>query len=182
MNMILENPIILGLIIGALFGAALFLSGLANPDKIIGTLRLKDLHAMRVIIVFLVIGMIGVMLLERYGLEHLGIKSTGLLSALVGGAFLGVGFGLTGYCPGTGLACAITGRIDALITVLGMFVGAYVYIRLYHGLVVPLDKIWDYGKIRWPETLGIQHSVTIAILVVLAIICLIMTRCKKKAE
>ena len=54
------STIVLGLFIGLAFGAALYLSDLANPDKIIGTLRLKDFHAMRVIGVFILTGIAGV--------------------------------------------------------------------------------------------------------------------------
>ena len=42
-----------GFLIGAVFGALLFLAGLANPDKMIGALRLRDFHAMRVIAMFI---------------------------------------------------------------------------------------------------------------------------------
>ncbi len=177
---IFENPMIIGLIVGALFGATLILSGLANPDKIIGTLRLKDLHAMRTIIVFVVVGMIGTLILGRYGLAHYSVKPAALLSALIGGGILGIGFGLTGFCPGTGLACAIAGRIDALITVLGMFVGAYVYIRLYQGVAMPLDKVLNYGKIKWPEIIPVSNTILVTIIAVLAIIVLIIMRPKSE--
>ena len=36
------EPNLLGLGIGGMFGAALYLAGLAEPDKIIGTLRLQS--------------------------------------------------------------------------------------------------------------------------------------------
>lgn len=101
---------LLGLAIGGLFGAGLYLAGLAEPDKIIGTLRLKDFHAMRTIAVFVLVGMAGTWVLRVNGLGHLSIKPAVLLSVLLGGGLLGIGFGMTGYCPGTGLACAAAGR------------------------------------------------------------------------
>ena len=57
----------LGLAVGAAFGAALVLSGLADPDRIVGTLRLRDLHALRVIAVFVLVGMAGTWILSLGG-------------------------------------------------------------------------------------------------------------------
>jgi len=140
-----------GFIVGALFGSGLFLAGLAEPDKIVGTLRLKDFHAMRTIAVFVLVGMLGVWILELAGAVHFSVKPTVVASLLVGGALLGIGFGMTGYCPGTGLACAAAGRLDALVTVLGMFAGALVYIWIYPSAAMPLEKIGNYGKIMLPD-------------------------------
>ena len=148
-----------GFIIGALFGAALFLAGLAEPDKIIGTLRLKDLHALKTIAVFVLVGMLGTWILELAAVANFSVKPAAMLSVLIGGALLGIGFGLTGYCPGTGLACAASGRIDALVTVLGMFVGAFVFILIYPVVVVPIESIANFGKPMLPEITGIPRTV-----------------------
>ncbi len=143
-----------GFVIGALFGAFLFWGGLADPDKIVGTLRLKDFHAMRTIAVFLLVGMLGTWILDTFGAANFSIKPAAIYSILIGGILLGVGFGLTGYCPGTGLACAVSGRLDALVTVLGMFVGALAFILIHPVLALPLDKAWNEGKVRIPEVAG----------------------------
>ena len=111
---------ILALALGGLFGAALILSELADPDRIIGALRLRDFHAMRTIGMFVVTSMAGVWVLEQAGLANLSIKPAVILPVLLGGGLLGVGFGMTGFCPGTGLACAAAGRGDAWVSVLAM--------------------------------------------------------------
>ncbi len=148
----------LGLAVGLLFGVGLFVSGLANPDKILGTLRLKDFHAMRVITVFILVGMVGMWLLTLAGQEHFNVKPAYLVVNALGGALLGIGFGLTGYCPGTGLACAAAGRLDALVTVLGMFGGALVYIYLYPHMVPTMESWLDYGKQTLPEITHTQPA------------------------
>ena len=48
-----------------------------------------------------------------------------------GGAILGLGFGIAGYCPGTGLAALGDGRRDALSFVIGGLVGALAYMVTY---------------------------------------------------
>lgn len=155
----------LGLAIGAAFGAALVLSGLADPDKIVGGLRLRDLHVLRVIAVFVLVGMAGTWLLSLGGLAHYDVKGTLLVTVLLGGAILGVGFGMTGYCPGTGLAAAASGRLDALVTVAGMLVGALVYALIHPSVVVPLEKIANFGKKTLPDVTGIPAAVWVPVLV-----------------
>jgi uncharacterized membrane protein YedE/YeeE len=165
-----------GFLIGVLFGAGLLLGGLAEPDKIVGTLRLKDFHAMRTIAVFVLVGMFGTWLLQMTGLAHLSIKPAAVWSVLLGGALLGIGFGLTGYCPGTGLACAAAGRLDALVTVIGMLAGALVYILIYPSVAAPLDAALNYGKVTLPEVTGIPRAVWVVGLVGAGVIVLALTR------
>ena len=163
-------------LIGAAFGATLFLSGLANPDKIVGTLRLKDLHALRVIVVFVLTGVVGVWILDLVGLVNWSVKPAAVVGALIGGALLGIGFGLTGYCPGTGLACAAAGRLDALATVIGMFLGALAFILTYRVIGAPLDEVMNYGKIMLPETTGVPRWVWVTGSVAAGVVVLVLTR------
>jgi len=171
----------LPLSIGGLFGAALYLSGLADPDKIIGTLRLKDFHAMRTIAVFVLVGMAGTWVLGLTGQANLDVKPLTLLTVLAGGALLGLGFGMTGYCPGTGLACAAAGRFDALITVVGMFGGALVYLLIYPYVVPAMEGVADYGKARMPETFGVDAQWLVLGIVGVGTLLLWITKPRKKA-
>jgi uncharacterized membrane protein YedE/YeeE len=174
------SPEIKGLSIGALFGASLVLAALANPDKIIGTLRLKDFHAMRTITVFVLVGMLGTWILELTGHANYDVKTAAIISALLGGALLGIGFGLTGYCPGTGLACAASGRIDALVTVIGMLFGALIYILIYPQVAVPIEKIANYGKVTLPELTKTNRALWVVPIIVVGIIVLWLTCPKTK--
>ncbi|MFC1675640.1 DUF6691 family protein [Planctomycetota bacterium] len=168
----------IGFIIGALFGAGLFLGGLADPDKIIGTLRLKDFHALRTIAVFVLVGMLGTWILGLCGQAHYSVKPAAMISVAIGGAILGVGFGLTGYCPGTGLACAASGRIDALVTVAGMFMGALVFILIYPGIVQPIDAIANFKKVTLPEFTNTVPGFWVVPIVTVGLVTLILTRRK----
>lgn len=173
------SPQITGLIIGALFGAALVLAALADPDKIIGTLRLKDLHAMRTIAVFVLVGILGTWILEMLGLAHFSVKPAAIVSVLIGGSLLGIGFGLTGFCPGTGLACAASGRMDALVTVIGMFFGALVFILLYPSIVVPIENIANYGKTTLPQVTNTPQAAWVLPISIIGALILFLTRPKK---
>lgn len=166
----------LGFGIGVAFGALLFLSGLADPDKIIGTLRLKDFHAMRVIAGFVLFGLLGVTVLDLFGIANFSIKPAAVLSVAVGGALLGAGFGLTGFCPGTGVAAAATGRIDALWAMLGMLGGALAFIFVHPYLAVPLDAVVNWGKVTFPGITELPRSLLTAPIVLVGAYVLWRTR------
>jgi hypothetical protein len=81
-----------------------------------------------------VTAMSGVLLLSHFGLLDLGlifVNPTWLAPAIVGGAILGVGFILGGYCPGTGARAALIGRIDALFFVGGGVLGVFAFAEAY---------------------------------------------------
>ncbi len=183
-EIVFEPSHVLGLFVGLSFGLSLFASGLANPDKIIGTLRLKDFHAMRVIAVFLVVGMLGVWAIDMATAPGApgpyNVKTAQLLVNALGGALLGIGFGLTGYCPGTGLACAAAGRFDALITVVGMMLGALLYIWIYPWVVPQLQAIGDYGKVRLPEITGTDPTWWVLPISAVALVVLYLTRPRRR--
>lgn len=146
----MENSII-GFIIGIIFGACLVLSGLTDPDKIINAFKLKDFHVIRTIAVFILVGMFGTWILVIIGAANMHIKPAAIPMVIVGGALVGLGVGLTGYCPGTSLASAGSGRIDALTAIIGMYLGAHVYILIYPLIVMPLEKVFNYGQVTLPQ-------------------------------
>jgi hypothetical protein len=139
---------------GFIFGASLVLAGLTDPDRIIGALRLKDFHAIRTVAVFVLVAMLGTWILDLFGVANFDVKPAIILPVLIGGALLGTGLGLTGFGPASGLASAASGRIDALITVIGMVFGAHVYILIYPSIVMPLEKIFNFGSVTLPQISG----------------------------
>jgi hypothetical protein len=147
--------IVLAIVLGTAFGFVLQRIGAADPDKIIGMLRLTDLHLMKTIL--LAIGVSSALLF--LGLA-VGVLDGGNLSVktaypgvLVGGLLLGAGWALGGYCPGTGVVALGSGRKDAIAFIVGGLVGAGLFIVTYEGLAGTglFDKMFG-GKVTLADT------------------------------
>ena len=129
--------IVLAIILGILFGFALQRVGATNPQNIINMLRLTDLHLMKAI--FFAIGISSTLLFLLMSLGvidagNLSVKSS-YLGVIVGGALLGLGFAVAGYCPGTGVTALADGRKDALFFVAGGLLGALIYTLVYGSIM-----------------------------------------------
>jgi hypothetical protein len=125
--------IVLAIVLGIFFGFALQRVGATNPQNIINMLRLKDLHLMKAIFFAIGISSTLLFLLMTVGVidaGHLSVKGS-YVGVIVGGALLGLGFAVAGYCPGTGLTALADGRKDALFFVVGGLLGALLYTVVY---------------------------------------------------
>ena len=148
--------IVLAIIIGIFFGFALQRVGATNPQNIINMLRLKDLHLMKAI--FFAIGISSTVLFLLMAASvidsgHLSVKSS-YIGVIAGGALLGLGFAVAGYCPGTGLAALADGRKDALFFVGGGLLGALIYTLVYGSI----KGTWLFNKIAGGKVMLAEGS------------------------
>jgi uncharacterized protein len=153
--------LVLGLALGAVFGALLQLSGASSHTKIVNALRLKDLTIMKLILMAIGVGLMGVYLLDLFGLANMKVKELYLLGLVIAGGIFGVGFALTGYCPGTALAACAEGKPDAWVTVLGGLCGALAFAFMFPEVEESLLAVGRYGPVTIPDLLGI-HGIWIA--------------------
>lgn len=73
---------------------------------------------------------------------HLSVKSS-YFGVIVGGALLGLGFAIAGYCPGTSLTALADGRKDALFFIGGGLLGALLYTLVYGSI----KETWLFDKV-----------------------------------
>jgi uncharacterized protein len=120
------------LISGLIFGAGLTISAMVNPAKILNFLDLFGPFDGTLIFVMgagLIVTTIGYRLIFKRGQPffdskfHLP-KATGIDAKLVGGAALfGVGWGVSGFCPGPAIASLVFGYQQSFIFVAAMIAG-----------------------------------------------------------
>jgi len=129
----MSTTILLAIVIGAAFGFVLDRIGATNPGNIIRMLNLSKLHLMKTILAGIGVASIltfGGLIAGLVDPGHLSVK-TAYIGVFAGGILLGIGFAIAGYCPGTGLTAAATGRWDAIFFVIGCLVGAAAYMVSY---------------------------------------------------
>ena len=148
--------LLLGLILGGAFGAVLQLSGASSHTMITNALRLKDLTIIKLILTAIGVGLIGVHLLDALGMANMKVKDLYLPGMVVAGLIFGIGFAVTGYCPGTALAAAAEGKPDAWTTVLGGLLGALVFAFMFPDLETYLLSLGRYGPVTIHGSFGIQ--------------------------
>lgn len=158
--------IVLALVIGAAFGAVLDRIGATNPNWIIRMLSLRNLHLMKTILLAIGTGsilMFGGQMLGLVDVMHMSVK-TAYVGVFIGGLMLGAGWAASGYCPGTGVCAAASGRKDALFFIAGGLLGAAAYMVTYptwkaSGL---LDKLAG-GKVTLGSVPGAKYDGLMAV-------------------
>lgn len=131
MNFPLENSGMLPVLVaGFLFGYFLEVSGLGSPRKLTAQFTLRDWSVFKVMFTAIVVAAAGVWLFSAPGwldFSALKIQTTFFWAMAIGGALLGAGMAIGGYCPGTSVVGLFTGRIDALLFMLGMLIGTTLF-------------------------------------------------------
>jgi uncharacterized protein len=120
------------LLSGLLFGAGLTISSMVNPAKILNFLDLAGQFDATLIFVMcagLIVTTIGYQLLFKRTKPFFDTQfhlptDTGIDARLLGGAALfGLGWGLSGFCPGPAIASLVFGYQQSFIFVAAMIVG-----------------------------------------------------------
>lgn len=127
------SSIILALVIGAAFGAVLDRIGATNPNWIGKMLNLTNLHLMKTILLAIGVGsilMFGGQMAGLVDVGHMSVKAA-YIGVFIGGILLGAGWAMAGYCPGTGVCAAASGRKDAWFFIAGGLLGAAAYMVTY---------------------------------------------------
>ncbi|KVF79113.1 hypothetical protein WS75_04850 [Burkholderia sp. FL-7-2-10-S1-D7] len=117
---------------GLLFGAGLIVSGMANPQKVLGFLDLAGRWDPS--LAFVMAGAIGVAVLafawaKRRTRSLLGLPiqwpavRTITVRLVAGSAVFGIGWGLAGFCPGPAIVSIGLGSVKGIAFVVAMLIG-----------------------------------------------------------
>ncbi len=130
-------------LLGALFSIGLTISGMVNPNKVLGFLDIFREWDPSLIAVMG--GAAGLnMVLFKFILKRKNPILTTEFSVpkpgevdwrlVVGSALFGIGWGLGGVCPGPGIANLFTLKVEALAFVGALLVGQFLFVHVKHKL------------------------------------------------
>jgi uncharacterized membrane protein YedE/YeeE len=152
----MNSTLAIGFLIGCAFGAILFLGGATSYRRILGTLLLKDMWIIKLMMTAIGVGTLGIYLLDIGGLANMSIKPAYIWGVVAGGAIFGVGWAVAGYCPGTCLVGSAEGKKDAIFTLLGALAGALVFSLVFPTLEAKLLEPANLGAVTLESLLGIN--------------------------
>ncbi|MBD1404149.1 YeeE/YedE family protein [Leclercia adecarboxylata] len=131
--------VIFAFLCGLIFGVGLLISGMANPDKVLGFLDLSrpwDPSLAFVMIGAIAVGIVGFALVKGKKRAFCGVpillpaNNTIDRTLVVGAILFGLGWGLAGICPGPALVLLGAGVGKGLLFILAMLVGMWLVNRV----------------------------------------------------
>ena len=128
------NKILIALISGIIFGLGLSLSQMINPEKVISFLDISGDWDPS--LAFVMMGALAVTFISfKWVLNrsepilesgfHLSKRSEIDKALLGGAAIFGIGWGMSGFCPGPAVASLGLGSIEAVVMVLSIYLGFF---------------------------------------------------------
>jgi len=150
------QTLIIGFLIGCGFGAILYMGGATSYRRILGTLLLKDMTIIKLMCTAIGVGTLGIYLLDLGGLANMSIKPAYVGGVAVGGVVFGIGWAISGYCPGTCVVGAAEGKSDAIFTILGGLTGVFLFALAFPYLETAILEPLNFGKITLRDLTGIS--------------------------
>ncbi len=122
---------------GIVFGFGLALGGMSKPEIVLSFLQLKDFGLILLMGAGTGVAFVAINVVPRFvkkpvlGGEFKPRTRTLSRNTLIGATIFGVGWGLSGQCPGSALSSLGVGNIPVLLGIAAMFQGAYVMGRFF---------------------------------------------------
>jgi uncharacterized membrane protein YedE/YeeE len=156
-----QGGLVVFTLVGVCFGFVLERAGFGQAPILAAQFYGTDMRVLKVMFTAIVTALVGLTLLAGVGLVDLSliqVPPTYLGPALVGGLLLGVGFVVSGYCPGTSIVGLASGNVDAGFTILGVTVGSILFGPAYP-LLQEFYVSGARGALQFPELLGVPQAV-----------------------
>ncbi len=165
-----------GLLLGIAFGVVLENAGFGSPCKLTAQFRLTDWSVFKVMFTAIVFTSVGLMVSQWAGwisMDNVFVPPALLGAAAIGGALVGAGFAVGGYCPGTSVVAVMSGRLDAIVFLVGLIVGTVVFAGAYEQLEAWTVAGEFAGGDTLPAALGVSDLFINAVMVLAAIVVFI---------
>lgn len=122
------------LVVGIFFGIIMFKSEAASWFRIYEMFQFGSFHMYGIMGSALALGVIGVQIIKRKNIKpingdemSLKPKEKGVSRYLIGGTIFGLGWALSGACPGPMYVLAGAGYVSILIVIVGALLGTFLY-------------------------------------------------------
>ncbi len=166
-----DVSLIIAFIIGIAFGFALERGGFGRATILAAQFYFSNMRVLKVMFTAIVTAMLGLFFLSVIGFLDLSLiylTPTNVMPNLVGGLVAGVGFVIGGYCPGTSIVAVATGKIDALVYVIGMLFGIFVFGEMFPSIENFFNST-AMGSVTLPQFLNIPYGVVVFLVVLMAV-------------
>jgi len=174
-----------GVVAGLVFGTAIAGAGMMDPRRIAGTFYAQSTEVPAVMFSAIITGSILLSVMLAFGVVTMGEVHwlpTYYVPMVLGGLIFGVGMVLSGYCPGTATLASAVGRVDAIVSVVGMLVGILLFGNLKevvfslplwgHSVTFSLGELYRAGFMevyQLPDLLRTNGGATPLTVIVLAL-------------
>jgi hypothetical protein len=168
-----EWNLLAALIIGIAFGFVLERAGFSTSRKLAGVFYGYDFTVLKVFFTAAFTAAAGLLYLNYFGIfefEKVWMPTTYLTPTIVGGAIMGVGFIMGGFCPGTSLCGIATGKIDAFVFVIGIAIGVLFYGLTYEAIWEDFRLLGNIGKVKIGDLLGISPGIAVFIFIMFGLV------------
>jgi uncharacterized membrane protein YedE/YeeE len=145
------NAVWLGLFSGIAFGFVIQRVGATNPDKMARAHLMIEPQIPQFMLAAVILSAVGLTGLQAFGVGQTVILPTSIVATGMAGVLFGIGWGFTGYCPGTTWAAAGEGRMDAIFALLGGLAGTAVFAHFHERLIPVLYSPTNIGRITLHE-------------------------------
>ena len=121
---------------GLVFGMGLIVSGMANPEKVLGFMDIAGLWDPSLAFVMggaIIVGLVSLAVARKRTLSFLGfnmkLPTNNRIEKrmVIGSMMFGIGWGIAGFCPGPGLVALGAGEIKGAVFVASMVAGMVLF-------------------------------------------------------
>jgi len=159
------------LVIGFFFGFFLERAGFSSAMKLTAQFYFRDFSVLKVMFTAIIVAMVGIGYFSMIGwldMSQVYVPPAFIWPQLVGGLLLGAGFIVGGYCPGTSVVAAATGKLDALFFIAGIFIGIFLF-GISEPAFAGFNSSGSLGPLTLPLWLNLNTGIMIFAIVLVAI-------------
>ncbi|MEI7612214.1 MAG: YeeE/YedE thiosulfate transporter family protein [Betaproteobacteria bacterium] len=147
------SAVIIGVVMGILFGIALEKSRVFEPGMIVGQMQMRNFTMLKVFLTAVVTGLVVIAVMHGFFGSKLYPKTLLYSADIIGGLILGAGITLAGACPGTVFAQIGAGYKDSWLILIGGLAGALTF-SYVEPVLKPVLLSGGPGKLTLDTMLG----------------------------